>query len=237
LKPVTDKGRISRKISADRALYIVLIKAFDRTGSIEMFEQDFENRLRPDAHTPHLHHNGHSEHEIRKPQETNAYLVGSGIASLAAAAHLIHDAHVPADQIHILESSAVPGGSMDGAGTSDAGYIIRGGRMLNFSYLCTYDLLQKIPSLTNPSKSVQQEIHEFNAVSGNKTYAHARLVARGAAGPEILDVETLGLDAKERVDLMRVAAETENQLGCRKIDECFEEGFFDTKFWYMWATM
>lgn len=33
---------------------------------------------------------------VRDPKETNAYLVGGGIASLAAAVDLIHDAHVPA---------------------------------------------------------------------------------------------------------------------------------------------
>jgi oleate hydratase len=35
---------------------------------------------------PHGHHNGH---KVRDPSEANAYLVGGGIASLAAAAHLI----------------------------------------------------------------------------------------------------------------------------------------------------
>jgi hypothetical protein len=39
--------------------------------------------------------------------------------------------------------------------------------MLNFSYLCTYDLLHKIPSLTDPSKSVKQEIDDFNGIMVN----------------------------------------------------------------------
>ena len=51
--------------------------------------------------------------------------------------------------------------------------------MLNFRYLCTYDLLSKVPSLTDPSKTVKQEIDEFNAIPGNKTNAHARLIAKG----------------------------------------------------------
>ena len=126
---------------------------------------------------------------------------------------------------------------MDGAGDSETGYIYRGGRLLNFSYLCTYDLLGKIPSLTDPSKSVKQEIDEFNAVPGNKTYAHARLVGKTAGGPEIIDVETMGLDAKERRDLLRITAKTERLLGTSRIDECFEPSFFQTGFWYMWDTM
>jgi oleate hydratase len=124
-------------------------------------------------------------HQARVPAETNAYLVGGGITSHAAVVNLIHDAHVTANQIHILESGPVPGESMDGGGTSETGYILRGGRMLNFSYLCTYDLLSKVPSLTDPAKTVKQEIDEFNAVPGKKTNAHARLVANKTWGFEI----------------------------------------------------
>jgi oleate hydratase len=186
---------------------------------------------------PHAHHAHHDGQEVRKPEQVNAYLVGGGIASLAAAVHLIQDAKVPANQIHILESGPLPGGSMDGAGNADTGYILRGGRMLNFSYLCTYDLLSKVPSLSDPKKTVKQEIDEFNAVPGNKTNAHARLIAKGEKGPEIVDVSQMGLNTRERADLLHITAETEKLLGRKRIDECFTKEFFDTKFWYMWDTM
>jgi len=126
---------------------------------------------------------------------------------------------------------------MDGAGTSETGYILRGGRMLNFSYLCTYDLLSQVPSLTDPAKTVKQEIDEFNAVPGNKTNAHARLVAKGETGPEIMDVKYMGLNVKERADLLHVAALSEKELGTKRIDEMFTPEFFQTKFWYIWDTM
>ncbi|PMD31477.1 67 kDa myosin-cross-reactive antigen family protein [Hyaloscypha variabilis F] len=186
---------------------------------------------------PHAHHAHHDGHEVRNPEQVNAYLVGGGIASLAAAVHLIQDAKVPANQIHILESGPLPGGSMDGAGNADTGYILRGGRMLNFSYLCTYDLLSKVPSLSHPKKTVKQEIDEFNAVPGNKTNAHARLIAKGEKGPEIVDVSQMGLNTRKRADLLHITAETEKLLGRKRIDECFTKEFFDTKFWYMWDTM
>lgn len=173
----------------------------------------------------------------RDLKQTNAYLIGGGIASLAAAVHLIHDANIPATQIHILESGPVPGGSMDGAGNSETGYILRGGRMLNFSYLCTYDMLSRVPSLADPKKTVKQEIDEFNAIPGNKTNAHARLIAKGLSGPEIMDVTKMGLNNRQRLDLIKIAEESETTLGAKKISECFTEDFFDTKFWYMWDTM
>jgi len=181
--------------------------------------------------------NSRAAKPTRDPKQTNAYLVGGGIASLAAAVHLIQDANVPASQIHILESGPVPGGSMDGAGNSESGYILRGGRMLNFSYLCTYDMLSRVPSLTDPKKTVKQEIDEFNAIAGNKTNAHARLVAKGVNGPEIMDVTRMGLNNKQRLDLVKLAEESEMSLGAKRISECFTEDFFNTKFWYMWDTM
>lgn len=185
---------------------------------------------------PHSISNGLHSHK-RDPAVTNAYLVGGGIASLAAAAHLINDAQVPASQIHILESTSLPGGSMDGSGNPDSGYILRGGRMLNFSYLCLYDLLSTIPTLTNPGKTVMEEIHEFNQVSGNKTHANARIVAQGADGPEIVDVKKLGLSGKEKLDLVKMTLTSEKSLGTKKITDCFEPTFFHTNFWYMWSTM
>jgi oleate hydratase len=179
----------------------------------------------------------HTHHGHRDPQKTDAYLVGGGIASLAAAAHLLLDAKVPGSQIHILEASSLEGGSMDGAGDPTTGYVLRGGRMLNFSYLCLYDLLSVIPSLTDPSKTVMQEIDEFNAIKGNKTHANARIIAKGEHEPEIMDVSRLGLSPKDKLDLVEMTLESEDSLGRSQIKDRFQESFFTTKFWFLWATM
>jgi oleate hydratase len=58
------------------------------------------------------------------------YLVGGGIASLAAAAFFIRDGDVPGRNITILEESEKIGGSLDAAGTPEHGYVMRGGRMI-----------------------------------------------------------------------------------------------------------
>src|SRR5256885_16825686 len=44
-----------------------------------------------------------------------AYLVGSGIGSLAAAAFMGRDGHIPGDHITIFEAGPVAGGSLGGA--------------------------------------------------------------------------------------------------------------------------
>ena len=186
---------------------------------------------------PSIHHND----VPRNPKETNAYLVGGGIASLAAAALLIRDAHVPGAQIHIIESSKITGGSMDGAGTADTGYILRGGRMLNFSYVCLYDLLASVPSLSDKSVTVMDEIKAFNAIPGNKTHATGRLVTRQAEypgmKPGLADASDFEMSVADRAGLMKLSAVGEDTLQAMRIQDLFSEEFFTTNFWFMFASM
>ena len=67
----------------------------------------------------------------RKPEgvdEKSAYIVGSGLASLAAACFLVRDGQMPGNHIHILEAMDIAGGACDGIYDSTRGYIMRGGR-------------------------------------------------------------------------------------------------------------
>jgi oleate hydratase len=164
-------------------------------------------------------------------ERRRAYLVGGGIASLAAATYLVRDAGMDGDRITVYEALPVNGGSLDGRGNPRDGYTIRGGRMFNFSYLNTYELLASIPSLDDPGRSVRDEIDAFNARI--KTDARARLIAGG----EAVDVTSMGFSVKDRADLVGMVLRTEHSLGARRIQDCFEPAFLETNFWLMWATM
>ena len=50
-----------------------------------------------------------------------AFMIGSGIGSLAAAAFMIRDGGIPGSNITIFEAMPVFGGSLDGGGTANAG--------------------------------------------------------------------------------------------------------------------
>ncbi len=138
---------------------------------------------------------------------------------------------MPGKNITIFEQGNVNGGSMDGAGEEEKGYVLRGGRMLNFSYNCMYELLSFIPSLTDPKKSVKEEMREFNEKV--KTHANARLVNKNG---EIEDVSSLGFTERDRVDLIELIAMPEMVLGRKTITDWFKPHFFETNFWYMWAS-
>ncbi|HET9627669.1 MAG TPA: oleate hydratase [Kofleriaceae bacterium] len=162
------------------------------------------------------------------------WIVGGGIAGMAAAAFAIRDAGVPGSQIHILEELDVAGGALDGARAAShrAAWVTRGGRMLeDEAYRCTWDLFSSIPSLDNPKVSVRKEIAAFN--ERVRTHAHARLIDRDH---QILDASSYGFDGRDRLELLRLLALSEHGLGAKRIDEMFGEHFFRTNFWQMWRT-
>jgi oleate hydratase len=164
-------------------------------------------------------------------QHRKVYLIGGGIASLASAAYFIRDGHINPRNITIYEELDIAGGSLDGSGSPETGYVMRGGRMFNFSYLCTYDLFSFIPSLGDPGIMVLDEIKAFN--QNVKTHSKARVVEEG----RILDVSSMGFSNKDRLDLMEMMAESESYLGTKRINEWFGPDFFKTNFWFMWDTM
>ena len=165
-------------------------------------------------------------------QKTNAYLVGAGLASLSAAIFLIRDGHVPGKNIHIYEELNITGGSMDGNGDPEHGYLMRGGRMFDDEvYACTFGMMESIPSLTDPKVSILDEFNAFNKKM--HTDAKARLIDNEA---NILDSSSLGFEREDRMALADIIMKPEDCLGTKTIKECFPESFFKTNFWFMWTT-
>src|SRR5208337_3958821 len=157
------------------------------------------------------------------------YLVGAGIASLAAAAFLIRDGDIPGHNITILEESTLIGGSLDAAGNPKDGYIMRGGRMFESKYVCTFDLFRSIPTLDG-SKTVTQETFEWNEIM--KTSSKSRLFRDGRR----VDAPKFGLSEKHILTIERLEVEPEGLLGRTSIADQFDPSFFETDFWFMWGT-
>jgi oleate hydratase len=165
-------------------------------------------------------------------KEFNAYLLGGGIGSLAAAAFMIRDGGISGGNIFILEAKPLLGGSLDGAGNPVNGYSMRGGRMLTTdNYECTWDLYKSIPSLSTPGKTVFEETIEFN--EQHQSNCMARLVnSRRAKVP----VSSMGFSMQNRLELLKLSQADEDELGSKCITDCLCPEFFETEFWYMWST-
>ena len=94
--------------------------------------------------------------------EKSAYLVGSGLAALAAACFLVRDGQMKGDHIHILEAMDIAGGACDGIYDPTRGYIMRGGREMENHFECLWDLFHSIPSIETPGVSVLDEYYWLN---------------------------------------------------------------------------
>jgi oleate hydratase len=161
-----------------------------------------------------------------------AYLVGGGIGSLSAAAFMIRDGGMPGKNITVYEVLPILGGSLDAGGNPTDGYSMRGGRMLTTdNYECTWGLFRTIPSLESPGETVFDEFIAFN--ERMKSNPKARLVDRNRA---ILDVASMGFSMTDRIELAKLAVAGEETLGTDRITDWLSPEFFETKFWYMWAT-
>jgi hypothetical protein len=142
---------------------------------------------------------------------------------------LSRDGNFKGRNVHILEESTVVGGSLDACGSPEEGYVMRGGRMIEGKYLCTFDLFSSIPTLDG-TQSVTQEMFKWNETM--KTASRSRLVRMGEAG----DSPEFGLSEDYIRMIERLELEPEVLLGRASIADQLDPSFFKTDFWFMWCT-
>lgn len=172
----------------------------------------------------------------RKPEDVDqksAYLVGSGLASLAAAVFLIRDGQMKGERIHIFEELPLPGGSLDGIHQPERGFIIRGGREMENHFECLWDLFRSIPSLEIKDASVLDEFYWLNKDDPN--FSHMRATMKQGKSAETNGRFTLSDKAIE--EIMNLFMTSESELDDKKISDVFSEEFFESNFWLYWRTM
>lgn len=172
----------------------------------------------------------------RKPQAVDtksAWLVGSGLASLSAAAFLIRDGQMPGDHIHILEEAALPGGACDGLNIPELGFVIRGGREMENHYECLWDLYRSIPSLEVENASVLDEFYWLNKDDPNFSKNRATLKQGDSANTG----NRFNLSDEAALELMRLFFTPDEDLYDKTIDDVLDEEFYKSNFWLYWQTM
>ena len=183
-------------------------------------------------------------------RKKKAIMIGAGLANMAGAVYLIQEGNWDGKDItfYALDTH----GANDGSTASEAaeeywnknhpmentkGFIARGGRMLNYrTYVDLMDLLDRIPSVTEPGMTAAEDTRDFD--SKHRTYDKARLLQGGKG---IVDGHKLGLNNLDRILLSRLVMMPDNQeekLDNVTIAEYFEDSphIFQTNFWYMWET-
>lgn len=165
--------------------------------------------------------------------QRKAWIIGGGIAGLAVAFYLIRDGRMPAANITVIENLDVEGGSLDGAGNAEDGFIVRGGREMNWNYDNFWDMFQDIPALELPEG--YSVLDEYRLVNDNDSnWSKARLLHQQG---KIKDFSTLGLTAAQQWELTRLLLKRKEDLDDVTVEQYFSKGFLESNFWYFWRTM
>ena len=172
----------------------------------------------------------------RKPEgvdDKHAYIVGSGLASLAAACFLVRDGQMPGKNIHILEAMDIAGGACDGIFDPSRGYVMRGGREMENHFECLWDLFRSIPSIETPGVSVLDEYYWLNKEDPN--YSLCR--ATKERGKDAHTDGKFNLSQKGCMEIMKLFMTKDEDLYDKTIEDVFDDEVFNSTFWLYWRTM
>lgn len=172
----------------------------------------------------------------RKPagvDEKSAYIVGAGLAGLAAAVFLIRDGQMKGENIHIFEELSLSGGSLDGKFIPHDGFVTRGGREMENHFECLWDLFRSVPSLEVEDASVLDEFYWLDHDDPNSS--NCRIIHN--RGERAADDGDFTLSKKAQKELVELFMTSEDQLIGKKIEDVFGDEFFASNFWLYWCSM
>ena len=172
----------------------------------------------------------------RKPagaDRKSAYIIGSGLAALSAAAFLVRDAYVDGSRIHIIEKDPVLGGACDGWHYDGLGYVMRGGREMDDHFECMWDLYRSVPSIENEGMSVLDEYYYLNKDDPNFSLMRATM-DRGKDGRTD---RKFALSDKAQLEIMKLFFTPDEDLYDKTIEDVFSDEVLHSNFWLYWRTM
>ncbi|RWY85670.1 oleate hydratase [Pediococcus acidilactici] len=182
-----------------------------------------------------------------------AFMIGTGVANLAAGVYLIRDGGWNGNQITMFGLDKH--GANDGTAvadyeteygnqrlSNDRGFLAKGGRMLNEeTYENLWDVLRSVPSLDHPGQSVTDDILNFD--HAHPTHDVARLmdkrngIRNNGGADDYSHMQFNNQDRKLLTKLMMMPESQEAKLNDVSIAEWFKDSphIFTTNFWYMWG--
>lgn len=172
----------------------------------------------------------------KKPEGVDgksAYLIGTGLAALAAGCFLVRDGQMKGEHVHFLEELTLPGGSCDGVNDSDRGYVMRGGREMDNHFECMWDLYRSIPSIETEGASVLDEYYWLNKEDPNYSLQRATV----NQGQDAHTDGKFNLTPQATEDILKVFLSRDEDLYNKTIADVMRPEFFESTFWMYWRTM
>lgn len=172
----------------------------------------------------------------KKPEgvdKKSAYIIGTGLAGLAAAFYLVRDGQMKGEHIHVFEKLELAGGSCDGRKDITKGFYMRGGREMDNHFECMWDMFKDVPSIETPNVSVLDEYYWLNKEDPNYSLCRATV----NRGQNARTQNKFNLDKASASALTKLFITQEKELEDKKICDVLPASFFKTNFWLYWQTM
>ena len=163
----------------------------------------------------------------------SAYIIGTGLAGLAAAFYLVRDGQMKGEHIHLLEKHELAGGSCDGYRDITKGFYMRGGREMDNHFEVMWDVFRDVPSIETPNVTVLDEYYWLNKHDPNYSLCRASV----NCGEDAHTDKKFALDKASAMALSKLFLTPEKDLEDKKISEVLPESFWSTNFWLYWQTM
>ncbi|EAW09075.1 oleate hydratase [Aspergillus clavatus NRRL 1] len=174
--------------------------------------------------------------EKRDPEQTEAWILGSGISALASAFYLVVNAKVPPGQVHILDSHTSLLDAIHQRGDPVRGYDQFAGCLPVPVGPPLEKLLASIPSTWGQGKSVLDEIRSQSAIRTALSHSHrASFMVQRGGKLRTVPTASLNLSFRHRIQLLCFLLKSERQLRRNAIKDYFDASFFHSIFWAVWS--
>ena len=166
-------------------------------------------------------------------EHKSAYIIGSGLAALAAACFLVRDGQMDGSHVHVLEKDPIPGGACDGYKYENVGYVMRGGREMDNHFECMWDLFKSIPSIETEGVSILDEYYWLNKKDPNFSLCRAT----ENKGQDAHTDNKFALSDKGAQEIMHLFFTPNEELQNKVITDVFDDEVLKSNFWMYWRTM
>jgi oleate hydratase len=177
-----------------------------------------------------------SPHYDRPSGKTEAWILGSGTASLASAVYLIKHAKLCPSNVHVLDEHMSLEQTVHREGNPSTGYDQFAGCLPVPVGPGLQELLSMIPSATWEGRSFLDEINEK---AEQRLAANSKdgtcFVTRKDGSFKHLPTKKLNLNLRDRFSLIRLLLKNGTNLQGKQIREFFRDNFFESTFWEIWS--
>jgi oleate hydratase len=172
----------------------------------------------------------------RSPETTEAWILGSGSASLAAAFYLVQHAKIPAHKVHVLDSHESMEHTLHHKGDVVNGYDQFAGCLPVPVGAPLAELLASVPSVEGQGETVLDDIQnaQRNRTAVSQDIA-TRFVVQQKTTLKNIPTKSLNLSPKQRLQLIWFMLKREEHLGRNQIQDYFSGSFFQSSFWAVWS--